>query len=436
MTPVSASIRRAVPLSVAGLALSGPSAVALEVNDLYRSLVGGCWACDALTQVTDVGLDVAEQAFNTISGEITNLLGMLMAVWLVGFAGQTFLPFGPSRSPGALWNEGAGKIFKFVIVLAFLQASQPFWEYVFMPVISAGAVFSAKLISVGLSQTCTVGPVASGVAGAKAAMGEMTCPLAGIQDVFSKGMLAGLAVSLGGGWHGWTDFIDILAWPGRLIQIFSGVLLALVYAFGFLMFPLLFLDTFLRAVITAIFAPLAVSAGLFTPTSKVTQRAVWALAHSALTMVFASVVVGVATATIDQIWAKLISGSVAATSDWSTLINQLETGGAKLSIFDQSFWMLLAAGIIAIFMLRQASRMAAAFTATMAGDFSGATAGVSTIAGEGARMAGLAAQVAGGVATSSLSVAGRVSGTDIPRTRPGPRPSSATRAAVGRQPSE
>ncbi len=384
--------RRALSLVAA---LAPRPAGALDVQDLYGRLADGCWACDMLQQAGAVGLDVAQRMFDAVAGQLAALLGLLMALWILVLAGRLFLPFGPDGAPARLWNQGARKILAFALILGFLQSSRFFWDDLFMPILSLGTGISVQLLSQASTQSCPVGPVGSGVAGAKAALESMRCPLSFLQDVFTRGMLTGVAMTQGAMWHSWVDFIKVWAWPGQLLQMLSGVLLLLVYAFGFVMFPLFFLDAVLRAAIIAVLAPLAAALCLFSPTRKMTGRALWGLAQSALTLIFASVAAGLAAQGVAHVYASMTTSDGRSAGDWPILIGELEAGTLKLSILNQSYWAILAIGVITIFMVRGAARMAASLTSAPAGNSTGATAGVAVLAAAGARLSVGAAQRVG-----------------------------------------
>jgi hypothetical protein len=231
----------------------------------------------------------------------------------------------------------------------------------------------------------------------------MRCPLALIEDVFTKGALTGVAMTLGATWHSWMDFVKIWTWPGQIVQALSGVVLALVYAFGFVMFPLFFVDAVLRAAIIAVIAPLAAALSLFPATRHVTGRALWDLAQSALTMVFASVAAGLASQGVAHVYTTLTTPDGSPLSDWPTLIGELEAGRLKLSIFDQSYWAILAIGVITIFMIRGAARMAAALTGVSADNVSGARAGLAQLVGGGTRLTVEAGQRSGRLLLAPVS---------------------------------
>jgi len=410
-------VRRSLPsfmmrgtLSLVLMTVVVPAASALEVQDLYGKLADGCWACDMLERTGAVGFDLAQQLFEGIAQQLSTVLGMLMAIWLLYFAGEIFLPFGFPGAPTHLWNQGARKLAVFAAILGFLHSGALFWDYLFMPMFSLGIGLSAQLLSVSSQQSCSVNGLGTGIDGAKAALESMRCPLSLIQDVFTRGMLTGVAMTQGASWQSWVDFVKIWTWPAHFLRMLSGALLALTYGFGFVMFPLFFIDTVLRGVIIAVLAPLVAVLSLFASTRRMLKRALWELAQSALTMVFASVAAGLATQSVVHFYASLRAADGRPLSDWPALIGALEAGNLKLSFVDQSYWAILAIGLIAIFMVRSAARMAEALTGASAGNFSGATAGVAAMAATGlwatagvARRTGqplrtpLAASVAGGV---------------------------------------
>jgi hypothetical protein len=357
----------------------------MEVQDLYDGLVGSCWACDLLDQFTAIGLGLADQVFAAICGQISALLGLLLGVWIVLFAGRCLLPFGPDQDPGALWNQGAKKLFRVAIVLAILHSSEAFWDYVFMPIISAGVGLAAVLSASATATACPATTVGWGVQGAQAAMKSMDCILGTIQEGFAKGLLVGVAMTAGAGGHSWIDFLKVWELPGQILQTLSGLVLAGVYAFGFLVYPLLFIDALVRATVVSVFAPLALAASLFVPTAKLAGNAMWNLVQSAFTMVVASVIVAIASATQTYVYGTLPTANGTGVADWRSLIVALDSGTLKLSLIDQTYWTLLALGVLVIFMLRRAAGIAAQFTGASGGDFSGATGAIAAVAGRSAQ---------------------------------------------------
>ncbi len=410
-----------------------------DVLDWATGMMSGCWSCDALGQMVKVGLAFAEQAFTALAGETINLLGLLMAIWILVFAARMFLPFGPDGAVGGLWNKGAKKLLQFAVVLVFLQGSQAFWSYLFIPVMSSGMAFSKTIVTLSdafeiASGTSETGPAGSGAAGvqsycsnsagsgegvdgAVAIMAQMNCPLATIQSQFGKGMLIGVAQIVGA-----IKSADLGATIGAII---SGLFLIGVYFFGLLMFPIFMIDVLMRLTIVTAIAPIALAASLFEPTKNLAHKALWQIAHAALTLVFVSIVGGIGKATLAYVFSNLkVDGLAAGARDWSSLIQMLENQQTKegamfhIDLTTMAFYQLLGVGVILIFMLRQANKMAGEFTGAGGGDFSGAMAGAAAAVGGAAQLGGAAAQrlaggrSQGGSAATANKVAGVAAGGD------------------------
>jgi hypothetical protein len=388
-----------------------------DVLDWATNMMSGCWSCDTLGQLIKIGLAFAEQAFVALAGETTNLLGLLVAIWVLFFAAKMFLPFGLESQAGGLWNKGAKKLLQFAVVLAFLQGSQAFWGYIFIPIMSSGMAFSKTIVTLSDSFEITNGAAETGpngaatvqsycsdatgsagdnVDGAVAIMTQMNCPLATIQSQFGKGMLIGIAQIVG------AIKQDHLA--TTICSIFGGLFLIGVYFFGLLMFPIFLIDVVMRLTVMTTIAPIALMASLFDPTKKLAQKVLWQVAHAALTLVFVSIVGGIGKATLAYMFSNLtIDGVAAGARDWNGLIQMLENQKTAtgtdfyIDLTTMAFYQILGVGVILIFMLRQAGKMAGEFTGAGGGDFSGALAGAAAMVGGAAYLGGKATQrLAGG----------------------------------------
>lgn len=414
----------------ASLLLIRPAAAG-TVMDWASSMLTGCWSCDALGEIVSIGLEFAGNAFVGLATEISTLLAILMAIWLLLLAGRTFLPFGPGGGVGRLWNQGATKLLQFAVVLAMLQSGGAFWDYVFLPVMSAGMEFSKTVVTLsdhfeltyGTSESGPAGTQnptaaycaspasdANGVSGAIAVMRQMNCPLATIQSQFAKGMLIGVAQLIG------APRQD--GFGAETMALISGLVINLVYFFGMLMFPLFLIDVLMRLTIVTTIAPLALAASLFGPTRKIFEKLIWQIVHAALTLVFLSIVGGIGKATLAYIFANLsLDGIPAGARNWNDLISMLEqqknASGAlfKIDMTCMSFYQLVGTGVILIYMLRQASRMAGEFSGSGGSDFSGAMAGVASMAGAVGYATGRMVRSATPTGQGGGSLPARVSGS-------------------------
>ena len=403
--------RVALGLLLAG-GLSRPALASNWTQSIRDALLKGCWACDTLNQVSNIGLSVANQAFTALSGEMVTLVGVLMGLWVLFFAARLFLPFGPDGNVGGLWNKAAKKLLMFAVVLGFLQNSDAFWNYVFIPLMSGGIGIAGRIIQMSdpyeaqfgnpetvpaAGDACSAatalpdGSAGAALAVAQSVMRQIDCPLARLQSQFGKGMLVGVAVLFGSPQETITDYPVL----GLVDKFFCGAVLIVIYFIGYMLYPLLFIDVVMRTTVITVIAPLVIAASLFVPTRGFAVKAIWHLVQSALTLVFASVVAGIAKATLSYTFLHLPTVTGHQLKDWDTLISALENpalSGVEIDITTSAFYVLVGVGVILLFMLRRARFMAAEFTHVDGSDFSGAQTGVAAIAGTTLYVAGSGAQ--------------------------------------------
>jgi hypothetical protein len=397
---VTAARAAVATLAAVAVWLAAGPAGAGDVLTWAGRLMSGCWSCDALSTLVGIGLHFAETAFTLLAGQVATLLGLLMAIWLLLFAGGTFLPFGLDGGAGAFWNRGGRKLAQFALVLGLLQGSHALWGYLFIPVMSAGMAFSSAVVTMtdpfevteGTSETGPGGervpsycsdrasPPEDSVDGAIGVMSRMNCSLATIQSQFGKGVLIGVAQVVGAARGG--DVATLIC------AILGGLVLILVYFGGLVLFPIFMIDVVMRVTIVTAISPLALAAWLFQPTRRFAEKAAWQIVQAALTLVFISIVGGLAKATLAHVFSHLsLNGEAAAAKNWASLIEMLESQHTVtgqpffIDLTTMTFYQLLGIGVILLFMLRQAGRMAADFTGAGGGDFSGALAGVASAAG-------------------------------------------------------
>lgn len=396
-------------------------------SQLVTNAIRGCWACNVFNLVTTIGLSYADQAFATLANGMTLLIGLVMALWLLFFAAKLFLPFG---SPGsAHWNEGAAKLFKLVFVLAFLQTSGPFWDYIFIPLISAGMGIASEMARTtdgfetdagGTSEQPPNGsvdycsgnvPLPSNIKGMTAsatqaaqAMTQMDCPMSKIQSEFAKGMVLGDSIMM----QSTCSNIPIWGLIKGFNYLIAGLLLWAVFAFGSVMFPLLLVDVIMRVVLVAATSPISIAASLFKETSSITSKAAWSLVQSSLTLVFGAALCGIAKAAMAYVISSIPTNNNKPLTNWDALTRAIEdpcSAGLSLGFTSANYYLLLGSGILLIFMMRKASSLAAELT--HAGGSTGAQAGVAWAAGVAGRAAGNALGAAGGVTLRAAGAAAR-----------------------------
>ena len=374
-------------------------------------LIQGCWACGAFNTVTAIGLSFADQIFGQLASGMTLLIGLGTGLWLLVVAARMLMPFGPEHARHH-WNEGAKKLFRLMLVLAFLQGSGPFWTYLFIPLVSAGMGIASQMAQAtdgfeaqfGQSETPPNGQTdycsgsvpltVSGLSGnslaAAQAMTQMDCPLSRIQSQFSKGMLIGAAVMSQG------TCVNILtgSLAQNLVYFVAGLVMIGVFLFGTLVFPFLLVDVVMRVSLVAATAPLLIAASLFKTTAQMSARAGWALMQCALTLMFGAAIAGLGKATMAYILSTLPLAGGQSLGNWNALTAALEnpcSAGLSIGFFSAGYYMLIGTGIVVIYMMRRAGSLATEIT-NVAADHVGAQSGFAFMVGKAAAGAGGAAQ--------------------------------------------
>jgi len=372
-------------------------------SQLAAALFQGCWACGAFNTLGAIGLGFADSAFTQLASGMTILIGLFMALWILYFAAKLFLPFG---APGSShWNMGATKLLQLIFVLAFLQTSGPFWNYIFTPILSTGLGLASQLATAadkyetnygapsgvpGGFDYCAAGatPPDTGVSGLSdaakqglTALEQMDCPISRMQSEFGKGIIIGVTVinQMGCDQKGALDFIPT---ANDIAYLVSGISLIGVFLFGFLVFPFLLIDVLARVTLVAAISPVAIAATLFKPTHRIAERSVWSLLQAGITLMFGAAIAGIGKALIAYIFNQMATGTGVSLKDWNGVKATLEnacSNGFHVNVFTGSFYMLVGTGVITIFMMRRANSLAAELTGVSGG--TGAQAGLAAVAG-------------------------------------------------------
>ena len=391
-----------LPLAASAGAPSGGDGTA--TSQLFTALFQGCWACGAFNTLGAIGLGFADTAFSQLASGMTILIGLFMALWVLYFAAKLFLPFG---APGSShWNMGAAKLLQLIFVLAFLQTSGPFWNYIFTPILSTGLGLASQLATAadkyeqnfGASSGMPGGTVDYCAPGATApdtgvsdlsdaakqgltALEQMDCPISRMQSEFGKGIIIGVTVINQMGCDQKGTF-NIIPSANDMVYLASGLTLIGVFLFGFLVFPFLLIDVLARVTLVAAISPVAIAAILFKPTHRIAERSAWSLLQAGITLMFGAAIAGIGKALIAYIFGQMSTGSGASLKDWGSVQSTLEnacSNGFHVNAFTGSFYMLVGTGIITIFMMRRASSLASELTGVSGG--TGVQAGFAAVAG-------------------------------------------------------
>lgn len=401
-------------LPVASALLLLPAAAALAQTDapagstttgqLLARLFQGCWACGVYNTIGAIGINFADSVYGQVAQDMTILIGLFTALWILAFAAKLFLPFG---HPGAThWNQGATKLMKLAMVLAFLSGSGPFWNYVFTPVMATSLGIAADLANAADSFETNWGgsreappsgtidycapppPPVTGViltddtAPAVAALEQMDCPMSRMQGEFGKGIMIGVAGVAQLGCPN-SQTLGFIPTTSAVVNLVSGCILILAFGFGFMTFPFLLFDVLMRVMLVVATSPIAVASVLFKPTARIGERALWSLAQCGLTMMFGAAVAGIGKAMMAYVMSILPSG--AKLLSWSDLTGAIEnscSANFSADFTSASFYMLIGTAMLMIFMMRRASSLAAELTG--ARDGAGAREAVAAAAGAAA----------------------------------------------------
>ena len=417
------------------LSLSMPSVAPAQTNDdpvsssgnalaeWMEQMVNKCWVCESLNTMSNQGLTLADKMYSGLSNNIATLLGLFMAIWLLGFASTMILPFGPGQQASRHWNQGAKKIFHFAIVLGFLQSSQFFWDYAFTPILSTGMAVAGSIMTLGMNSSqnnsyCSESSSLSessqnisGVSGAETIMKKMNCPLSGIQTIFSEGIAIGIGTVYGpigcqtksdGSMFGdiksvVSGIVNSLPGSDWFLNLIIAIPIIVIYFCGYIIYPLLIVDVLIRSIIIAIFSPIALSCSLFKQSHHIAHKAVWNLIQSGMTLIFTAIVGAIGQSAILATFQSLPVNAGYQLSDWSSLAKAISdpcNSGLHLSLFSMAYYQICGIGIIILFMLRKVSTLASDFTSAMSGDYSGAIAGSVAIPRLGMNALSMAAQMA------------------------------------------
>jgi type IV secretory pathway VirB6-like protein len=248
---------------------------------------------------------------------------------------------------------------------------------------------------------------------AYSALVKMDCPLSRIQSQYAKGILIGVSViGQSGCKSGWFSFVPNTK---DVAYLAAGVILILLFGFGFLVFPFLLLDVLMRVVLVAVTAPLSIASILFKPTAKIAERSLWTLIQCGFTLMFGAAIAGIGKALMAYILQQISAlPNGVSLRNWTDLTSALEqscNAGFHIDFSSAPFYMLCGTAMLMIFMMRRAGSLATELTG-IAGSV-GAQAAGAAIIGAAAGAAGRAGQLAAKyvVTRAALSKAGQVTGT-------------------------
>jgi hypothetical protein len=353
----------------------------LSTEAVYQSMKN-CWACPLFEGV----MQVSEKLGKAMSGPdgspsrfaagVSRILAIALALYVLIEVGKLLLPFGPVEKAkdvgGQLWL----KLLIGLVCILMIRNYSVYWDYIYKPITNSAIRTSTAMLKAGMEVT-----------GDKS--GDYAKGLDAIPDFDPNQPEKGMSAQIGAlqqnlgigvviGWASLTALFGNGAESafGNILPAIGGVIIALVYALAILIFPIYMIDAVIRWAIVNILAPFFIACFVFKLTRPTAERAFRGIAHSALTLVFLSLIVAFSGVMMHTIVQGAIAnglagggggGGAGGGASLCTLIQGASKGagmGALTSPITPGFWMLLALGLLIIRTVGTASRYA--------GDFVGA----------------------------------------------------------------
>ncbi|MFN8819459.1 MAG: type IV secretion system protein [Holosporaceae bacterium] len=354
----------------------------LTTEAVYQSMKT-CWACPLFEGV----MQVSEKLGRAMSGPdgnpsrfaagISRILAIALAIYILIEVGKLMLPFGSIEKArdvgGQLWL----KLLICLVCILMIRNYSVYWDYIYTPITNSAIRTSTAMLQAGMQVTQgKSGDYAKGLDAIPAFDPNqpekgMSAQIGALQQNLGIGVVIGwasLQALFGNGME--SAF-------GNILPAIGGIIIALVYALAILIFPIYMIDAVIRWSIVNIMAPFFIGCFVFKVTRPTAERAFRSIVHSALTLVFLSLIVafsGVMMHTIVQgaIANGLAGGGGAGSggggagggASLCTLIQGASKGagmGALTSPIVPGFWMLLALGLLIIRTVGTASQYAADF---------------------------------------------------------------------------
>lgn len=354
----------------------------LTTEAVYQSMKT-CWACPLFEAV----MSVSQKLGRAMSGPdgnpsrfaagISRILAIALAIYILIEVGKLMLPFGPIEKArdvgGQLWL----KLLIGLICILMIRNYSVYWDYIYTPITNSAIRTSTAMLQAGMQVT-------------QGKSGEYAKGLDAIPDFDpnqpEKGMSAqigALQQNLGiGVVIGWASISALFGNGmesafGNILPAIGGIIIALVYALAILIFPIYMIDAVIRWSIVNIMAPFFIGCFVFKVTRPTAERAFRGIVHSALTLVFLSLIVAFSGVMMHTIVQGAIAnglaggggaggggGGAGGGASLCTLIQGASKGagmGALTSPIVPGFWMLLALGLLIIRTVGTASQYAADF---------------------------------------------------------------------------
>ncbi len=393
---------------------SAPDEALLLPVAINPAMVNTCISCKMVSTILTTANKLASSLYSAVKDATRKaLLPAAFVIWLLVAAGRLIgSPAGVD--PAAFWKDFAGRVGWTIvasILLTNLLSDNVIWKFLIDPLFSAtmeygGAILtSAYNLATGMvsglnfSSTCTPTNYGGGLV-SDAVISQAVCVVNTMGDVSSMGILIGATLIESASSGSFLSFSFSLFTAGLIVVVIYGLLE--------LMVPFLFIDSLMRLAIIGVILPLLIVAWVFPQTRNLVAAAMRMLVHSALTILFLCVILGICLTlmivNLDD-FVSAVTGS-SSSGGYVDMLKQLDGSQGKLkaafSFSSPTFWIFVATGILTLQMMMKASALASAFSNSGDGMDSGMRlGGLAATAGVGAVSRGILA------ATSSAASGGR-----------------------------
>ncbi len=383
-TPATPASPAATPATASPASSSYSCSADLSTEAVYQSMKN-CWACPLFEGV----MQVSEKLGKAMSGPdgspsrfaagVSRILAIALALYVLIEVGKLLLPFGPVEKAkdvgGQLWL----KLLIGLVCILMIRNYSVYWDYIYKPITNSAIRTSTAMLKAGMEVT-----------GGKS--GDYAQGLNAIPDFDPNQPETGMSAQIGalqqnlgiGVVIGWASLQALFGNGmesafGNILPAIGGIIIALVYALAILIFPIYMIDAVIRWAIINIMAPFFIACFVFKLTRPTAERAFRGIVHSALTLVFLSLIVAFSGVMMHTIVQGAIANGLAGGGSGSgggggggagggaslcTLIQGASKGagmGALTSPITPGFWMLLALGLLIIRTVGTASKYAADF---------------------------------------------------------------------------
>ena len=380
-TPATPASPAATPATASPASSSYSCSADLSTEAVYQSMKN-CWACPLFEGV----MQVSEKLGKAMSGPdgspsrfaagVSRILAIALALYVLIEVGKLLLPFGPVEKAkdvgGQLWL----KLLIGLVCILMIRNYSVYWDYIYKPITNGAIRTSTAMLKAGMEVT-----------GGKS--GDYAQGLNAIPDFDPNQPETGMSAQIGalqqnlgiGVVIGWASLQALFGNGmesafGNILPAIGGIIIALVYALAILIFPIYMIDAVIRWAIINIMAPFFIACFVFKLTRPTAERAFRGIVHSALTLVFLSLIVAFSGVMMHTIVQGAIAnglagggsggggGGAGGGASLCTLIQGASKGagmGALTSPITPGFWMLLALGLLIIRTVGTASKYAADF---------------------------------------------------------------------------